>query len=270
MIFYEIKFKFPPKKNLKKIEECVLNTISTEPPVNTGVERKKDEVNIYGEMLDEFNKKLCKPIFELILAEGGFDALIKIFHESVGEYVYYSFNENEVVEIDFAEWMSRKQANKEQETFIFDGKDGNDNTLLLRARVKSEKKREGLKSIFLIEDESSFKEAFNSYDPKKIKWPSSFVDDRWEEGPENLFDGFSFVVEKDNFLYIGYNLEGISIVNQYSITALLYAIMATGATDKVWAKHRKKGMGEKQFVELEGTVYYGSFKDKTKDDFWRF
>lgn len=92
---------------------------------------------------------------------------------------------------------------------------------------------------------------------QEVRWCKLRLEDgdRWFLGPENLICGLVFVLEQDNFLYLGFDLQGLNLHGERPVERdLLHLILIFNSIDgvnKAWIKFRS---GKKTIKERY--IYY--------------
>jgi hypothetical protein len=167
----------------------------------------------------------------------------------------------------------RKEASGEilAPTFNY-GKEKENKTALIRFQVKAKRKREAIKIFFnefidiAREDLEKFQDSFiglvksKAHDIKwcGFKWKES---KNWYEGPKALIYGLKFVTDQDDYIYLGFDLEGLDLHEGRSrdedLENLIFVLSNIDGVKKTWIKFRP---GAKTIKELY--IYHPGMGDE--------
>lgn len=165
-------------------------------------------------------------------------------------------------------------------TFDFGGR-GDANTLLVRLHVaRGERKSEIVEMFRPLEDFrtpkliTAFEEQFASYTSESgerpVKWPAYYGGDgQWHFGPDNILDGFMFVAENGEYVYLCFDMTNINR-DQASMENFVGVFRpAFFGTHRVWAKLRTVSGEKEKFYFEAGEGIQSVLRARTEDSDWK-
>lgn len=134
------------------------------------------------------------------------------------------------------------------------GKNRASETALIRFQIKGKANRSKVREMFEkyinIKDTNAFKlfsvafEELATSNTHIITWSKirEIQSESWVETPENLIYGLRFLVEQDNFLYLGFDIENLDIHCNRSMNIdlenLITQLTTLSGVNKTWIKYR--------------------------------
>ena len=142
---------------------------------------------------------------------------------------------------------------KPTDSLVFDyGKDRNCETALVRLQIRRKQQRANIRGLFestLIADDklSAFSKGFDQLvvsETHEIRWCKlrPLNSERWLDSSKNLISSMIFVVEQDNYLYLGFDLKDIDLNEEcpidQNLKRLILIFNSIDGVNKVWIKCR--------------------------------
>jgi len=152
------------------------------------------------------------------------------------------------------------------------GKSGKANTAIIRLLIRKKANRKIVRELFEkyinIRSNNEFIEFSNSFDnlvsseTSTIRWCkyTKHESDESFKGPEKIINDLAFVVEQDNYIYLGFNIENLGLKKGRSIDNafehLTIIIDALDGVNKTWIKCR---LGNKWINHLLGEGFASEY-----------
>lgn len=296
---YEICFNLKKKamtKDVDKIANEFVNFLITK-NINKEelrIQNRGSGAAIMLMSIDEPHEEFLTECFEFLLGKKVVRQSASIYIEDVGESFYYTYSKNELLAFDteeeLNEFFSPVQSSIESNFFK---STKNDDSVLIRLRIKAKKKREIIYNLFLDLLNSNDKEEplinltetlnellIKQDDDDNITWDFPNYDSygKTYKGSATLCKDITFIFEEKNYLYLGFmpknlkdilwDYDGMSSCNKPHLQTNLE--MLETITDDIKAKARKKSdaKSESLFGYYDG-IHRADIK-RLQDNVWTF